>query len=45
VGIEGDQATRLRSQLDELYRLVRDDETFRSMEFVAALRTLQGLVR
>jgi hypothetical protein len=43
--IDVDQATRLRPQLDELYRLVKDDETFRSADFVAALRTLQGLVR
>jgi hypothetical protein len=43
--IDGDQAARLRPQLDQLYRLVKDDETFRPADFSAALRALQSLVR
>lgn len=42
--IEAGQAPRLRPQLDELYRLVKDNETFRSADFIAALRALQSLV-
>ena len=43
--IDTGQAPKLRPQLDELFRLVKDDESFRSSEFRAALRTLQGQVR
>ena len=43
--IDMGQAVRLRPQLDELFRLVKDDETFRSTEFRAALRSLQNQVR
>jgi hypothetical protein len=43
--IDAGQAARLRPQLDELYRLVKDDETYRETDFIAALRALQGRVR
>jgi hypothetical protein len=43
--IDTGQAVKLRPQLDELFRLVKDDENFRSSEFTTALRSLQGQVR
>ncbi len=43
--IDTGQAPRFRPQLDELFRLVKDDETFRSAGFRTALRNLQSQVR
>jgi len=40
--IERGQATRLRPQLDELYRLVKDVDTYRSADFIAELRVLRA---
>jgi hypothetical protein len=40
--IESGQATRLRPQLDELYRLVKDVDAFRSADFIAGLRALRS---
>ena len=40
--IENGQATRLKPKLDELYRLVRNDETFHSPDFVTAMRELKN---
>ncbi len=36
------QAVRLRPKVDELYRLVRNDESFHSAEFIAALQDLRA---
>jgi Cytochrome c554 and c-prime len=40
--IDSGQATRLRPQLDELYRLVKDVDTYRSADFIAELRVLRA---
>jgi hypothetical protein len=40
--IESGQATRLRPQLDELYRLVKDIDAYRSADFIAELRVLRA---
>jgi len=40
--IERGQAARLRPQLDELYRLVKDVDTYRSADFIAELRVLHA---
>jgi len=40
--IESGKATRLRPQLDELYRQVKDVDTYRSADFIAELRVLRA---
>jgi Cytochrome c554 and c-prime len=40
--IEKGQASRLRPQLDELYRLVKDVDAYRSADFIAKLRDLRA---
>jgi hypothetical protein len=40
--IERGQAARLRPQLDELYRLVKDVDAYRSADFIAELRVLRA---
>jgi hypothetical protein len=40
--IEKGQAARLRPQLDELYRLVKDVDAYRSADFIAKLRILRA---
>jgi hypothetical protein len=40
--IDAEQATRLRPQLDTLYRLVKDIDGYRSAEFLTAFRVLRA---
>jgi hypothetical protein len=40
--IDSGQATRLRPQLDALYRLVKDVDAFRSADFIEGLRVLRA---
>jgi hypothetical protein len=40
--IDAEQATRLRPQLDTLYRLVKDIDGYRSADFLAAFRALRA---
>jgi hypothetical protein len=40
--IDSGQATRLRPQLDALYRLVKDVDAFRSPDFIEGLRVLRA---
>jgi hypothetical protein len=40
--IDRNQATRLRPQLDALYRLVKDVDAYRSADFIAGLKVLRA---
>lgn len=40
--IDGGRAARLRPQLDALYRLVKDVDAYRSVDFVAGVRALRA---
>lgn len=39
--IDGGQATRLRPQLDALYRVVKDVDACRSADFIVGVRALR----
>jgi hypothetical protein len=39
--IESKLAGTSKQQLDELYRLLKSDETYRSADFIAALKVLR----
>jgi hypothetical protein len=43
--MDADLAERYRAQRDELFRLVHSDETFRSTEFIASLKSLREALK